>query len=153
MMSSFDDMCQDAVKRFIQTVAIIDDDATYKMTPSFLEGNDETKTVQPPVTGIMTGSRDANAPVTNGDQTEEGFQDNHDGRSQLDAKVVINAFADMGIVCCIQCPKHEQDPEERAVKLAASVDVFVIDWVLDKDNRSLPRDIIKRILEEDKHIL
>ena len=149
-MSSFDDMCQDAVKRFIQTVAIIDDEATYKNIPLFLEGNDETKAAQPPVTGLMTGSRDANAPVTNGEPTENGYQDGHYSPSQLDAKVVINAFADMGIACCIQCPKHEKDPEERAVKLAASVDVLVIDWVLDKDNRSLPRDIIKRILEEDK---
>jgi len=149
-MISFDDMCQDAVKRFIQTVAIIDDEATYKKTSPFLEDNDETKTAQPPVTGLMTGSRDANAPVTNGEPTEKGSQDDHDSPSQLDAKVVINAFADMGIACCIQCPKHEKDPEGRAVKLAASVDVFVIDWVLDKDNRSLPRDIIKRILEEDK---
>ena len=149
-MSSFDDMCQNAVKRFIQTVAIIDDEATYKKTSPFLEGNDETKTAQPPVTGLMTGSRDVNAPVTNGETTEKGSQDDHDRPSQLDAKVVINAFADMGIACCIQCPKHEKDPEGRAVKLAASVDVFVIDWVLDKDNRSLPRDIIKRILEEDK---
>ena len=149
-MSSFDDMCQDAVKRFIQTVAIIDDEATYKNIPLFLEGNDETKAAQPPVTGLMTGSRDANAPVTNGEPTENGYQDGHYSPSQLDAKVVINAFADMGIACCIQCPKHEKEPEERAVKLAASVDVLVIDWVLDKDNRSLPRDIIKRILEEDK---
>jgi hypothetical protein len=149
-MSSFDEMCKEAVKRFIKTVAIIDDEATYNMTHPSQEDKDNAKTVKSPVTGLMTGSKDAGSSVTSGDPIEEEFQDNHDDFSLLDAKVVINAFADMGIVCGIQCPKHEKDPEERAVKLAASVDALVIDWVLAKDNRSLPRDIIKKILEEDK---
>ena len=149
-MRSFDEMGKEAAKRFIKTVAIIDDEATYNMTHPAQEDKDNAKTVKFPVTGLMTGSKDADSSVTNGDPIEEEFQDNHDDFSLLDAKVVINAFADMGIVCCIQCPKHEKDPEERAVKLAASVDVLVIDWVLAKDNRSLPRDIIKKILEEDK---
>ncbi len=149
-MSSFDEMCKEAVKRFIKTVAIIDDEATYNMPHPSQEDKDNAKTVKFPVTGLMTGSKDVDSSVTNGDPIEGEFQDNHDDFSLLDAKVVINAFADMGIVCGIQCPKHEKDPEERAVKLAASVDVLVIDWVLAKDNRSLPRDIIKKILEEDK---
>jgi len=149
-MRSFDEMDKEAAKRFIQTVAIIDDEATYNLTPPSQTDKDNAKMVKPPVTGLMTGNQDVDSSATNGDQNEEEFQDNYDGRSQLDAKVVINAFADMGIACCIQCPKHEKDPEERAVKLAASVDVLVIDWVLAKDNRSLPRDIIKKILEEDK---
>ena len=147
-MCSFDEMCKEAVKRFIKTVAIIDDDATYDV-PS-RNDKDKTKTVKPPVNSLMTSNQDADSSATNEDSTDAGFQDNHDDFSLLDAKVVINAFADMGIACCIQCPKHERDPAERAVKLAASVDVLVLDWVLDEENRSLPRDIIKRILQEDK---
>ena len=149
-MTSFDDMCTEAVKRFIQTVAIIDDEATYDIAPPYWDDNDKTKTAKPPVTRLMTGSKDAITSITKGDSTGEGVQDNHDDFSLLDAKVVVNAFADMGIACCIQCPKHEEDPKERAVKLAASVDALVLDWVLDEENRSLPRDIIKRMLKEDK---
>ena len=150
-MSSFDEMCNEAVKRFIKTIAIIDDEATYNMTPPSQKDKDNAKTLEPPVTGIMTGSKDADSSMTNGDPTEEGFQDDYDGLSQLDAKVVINAFADMRIACCIQSPKHEESQCERAVKLAASVDVLVIDWLLDKKDISLPRDIIKEVLEEDKN--
>lgn len=150
-MSSFDEMCKEAVKRFIKTIAIIDDEATYNMTPPSQEDKDNAKTLEPPVTGIMTGSKDVDSSMTNGDPTEEGFQDDYDGLSQLDAKVVINAFADMRIACCIQSPKHEESQCERAVKLAASVDVLVIDWLLDKKEISLPRDIIKEVLKEDKN--
>ena len=115
-MSSFDEMCKEAVKRFIRTVAIIDDEATYDNTRPSQGYKDNTKTVNPPITGLMTGSKDADSLVTKGCPTEEGFQDDHDGSSLLDAKVVINAFADMGIACCIQSPKHEESPCERAVK-------------------------------------
>ena len=150
-MISFDEMCNKAVKRFIKTVAIIDDNATYNMTQPSQEDKDNAKTVKPPVISLITGNKDADSSVTNGESTEEGFQDNHDGISQLDAKVVINAFADMSIACCIQSPKHEESQCGRAVKLAASVDVLVIDWLLDKQDISLPRDIIKEVLEEDKN--
>ncbi len=147
-MSSFDEMCKKAVKRFIKTVAIIDDEATYNPSQ---EDKDNAKTVKPPVTGLMTGSKDADSSVTKGDPTEEGFQDDHDDLSQLDAKVVINAFADIGIACCIQRPENEETPLDRAAKLAATVDVLVIDWALDNENISLPRDIIKKILKDDKN--
>ena len=147
-MSSFDEMCKEAVKRFIRTVAIIDDEATYNLSQ---EDKDNVKTVKPPVTGLMTGSKDADSSMTKGDPIEEGFQDDHDDLSQLDAKVVINAFADIGIACCIQRPENEETPLDRAANLAATVDVLVIDWALDNENISLPRDIIKKILEEDKN--
>jgi hypothetical protein len=87
----------------------------------------------------MTGSKDADSSVTNEDSTDARFQNNHDDFSLLDAKVVINAFADMGIACCIQRPENEEPPLDRAAKLAASVDVLVIDWALDNENMSLPR--------------
>jgi len=148
MMSSFDEMCKKAVKRFIKTVAIIDDEATYNPSQ---KDKDNAKTVKPPVTGLMTGSKDADSSVTKGDPINERFQDDHDDLSQLDAKVVINAFADIGIACCIQRPENEETPLDRAAKLAATVDVLVIDWALDNENISLPRDIIKKILEEDKN--
>ena len=151
MMSSFDKMCNEAVKRFIRTVAIIDDEATYNLTQPSQTDKDNAKTVKPPVTGLMTGSKDADSSVTKGDPTEEGFQDDHDDLSLLDAKVVINAFADMGIACCIQRPENEEPPLDRATKLAASVDVLVIDWALNDKNRLLPRDIITKILQEDKN--
>jgi len=149
-MSSFDEMCKDAVKRFIKTVAIIDDEATFDDFQPFQEVKDKTKTLNPPVTRLTTDSIDADSSATDEDSTDTGFQDNHDDLSSLDAKVVINAFADIGIACCIQRPEKEETPLERAAKLAATVDVLVIDWALDNKNKSLPRDIIKKILEDDK---
>ena len=149
-MSNFDIMCKEAVKRFIRTVAVIDDEATYDMNLSSLEAKDKTKTANPPVAGLMTENLDAGPSVINENQTTGKFRDEKDENTQLDAKVVINAFADMHIACCIQRPKHEELPCDRAVKLATSTDVLVLDWVLDKRNIRLPRDIIRRIMEEDK---
>jgi len=149
-MSSFDEMCNEAVKRFIKTVAIIDDEATFNNLQPSKEDKDKTKTTSP-VTGLTTDSKDAESSVTKGEPTQEGSKDEHDDLSPLDANVVINAFADIGIACCIQRPKNEETPLDRAAKLAATVDVLVIDWALNSENKSLPRDIIKKILEDDKN--
>ncbi len=145
-MSSFGEMCDDAVKRFIRSVAIIDDEATYNYNQPSHENKEETKIVQLPVTSLMTVNHDAVSSETKEVITEAGIQNEHG----LDAKRLINAFADMSIACCIQCPKHEESPLKRAIKLAVSVDVLVIDWLLDTKEMSLPRDIIKNVLKEDK---
>jgi hypothetical protein len=150
-MSSFDEMCKEAVKRFIKTVAIIDDEATFDDLRPFQEDKDKTKTAISPLTGLIKGNQDVDSSATNEDSTDAGLQDDHDDLSQLDAKVVINAFADIGIACCIQRPEKEETPLDRAAKLAATVDVLVIDWALDNENISLPRDIIQKILEDDKN--
>ena len=150
-MSSFDEMCKEAVKRFIRTVAIIDDEATYGNTQPSQGYKDNTKTVNPPITGLMTGSRDADFSVTSEDSTNAGFHDNHNDSSPLNANNVINAFADMGIACCIQRPEDEEHSLDRAAKLAMSVDVLVIDWALNDKNKSLPCEIVKKILEDDKN--
>ncbi|MBA3045309.1 MAG: hypothetical protein FP824_03765 [Euryarchaeota archaeon] len=144
-MSSFDEMCKEAVERFIQTVAIIDDMATYDNNSQSDDDKDKTKTLTPPANGLTTDILEQESP-----STEKGPEDNDDNLGQLDAKVVINAFADMGITCCIQRPKHEESSCERAVKLATSADILVLDWVLDKKNITLPRDIIKQVMKEDK---
>lgn len=149
-MNSFEGMCNEAVKRFIKTVAIIDDEATYDLSLPSQDDKDEQKSVQSPATGMMMREQSMESSAPNADKTEDSTQRDDDTLSQLDAKTVINAFADIGIACCIQRPEREDDPLERAVKLAASVDVLVIDWLLNKKNRMLCRDIIKKILEEDK---
>ena len=149
-MSSFDEMCKNAVKRFIKTVAIIDDEAIYGPQLSSQKDKDKPKTVKSPVTGLMTDNSDADSSATNEDSTDVGFQDDHGDFSMLEANVVINTFADMGIVCCIQRPEDEEPSLDRAAKLAMSVDVLVIDWALNDKNKSLPCDIIKKILEDDK---
>jgi hypothetical protein len=147
-MNSFEEICNQAVKRFIKTVAIIDDEATYDLRPSQNEMYKQNP-LNPPVNGMM-GKIAVESSTSGVDKTDASTQKDNDISSQLDAKAVVNAFADMGIVCCIQRPEIEDHPFKRAVNLAASVDVLVIDWVLNKKNRSLSRNIIKKILEEDK---
>ncbi len=151
-MISYDAMCNEAVKRFIRTVAIIDDAVSYDDMIPPGEDKEKTKTIIPPITRLTSTNLDITSPVTNKGSIGTGFQDNKTDFSVIDAKAVINAFADMNVACCIQRPKHEEAPLERALKLAVSVDVLILDWVLDKSNVSLPRDIIKRILEKDKSV-
>lgn len=148
-MDSFKEMCNEAVERFIKTVAIIDDEATYDSSPPSQNDKDKQKPLEPPVIGMM-GKLSVESSTSDVDKMEASTQKDNDISSQLNAKAVINAFADMGIVCCVQRPEIEDHPLKRAMKLAASVDVLVIDWVLNKKKRLLSRDIIKKILEEDK---
>ena len=56
-MNSYDAMCNEAAKRFIRTVAIIDDEATYAMELPSGKKKDKTKRLKTPVTGITTGNK------------------------------------------------------------------------------------------------
>lgn len=150
-MNNFEKMCNEAATRFIKTVAIIDDEATYDLKLSSQMDKHDVKVAIPPVMGIVLGKEDTSASIIHSEKTEESTQEEFDILSQLDAKTLINAFADLGIACCIQRPEHEDEPLDRAVRLAASVDVLIIDWVLAKDDRSLSRNILKKILEDDKN--
>lgn len=139
-MSNFEEECLDAVKRFINTVVIIDDEATYSQdvqpVPSL---------ISPPLQGGMTTESTSDAFLS-----AAGMADIDEGRDEsFDANTVINSFADMGIICCVQNPINEDNPSQRAIKLALHADILILDWVLNED-RTICKKIIKTIVKGDK---
>lgn len=72
----------------------------------------------------------------------------------LDAKLLIDGFSDSRIVCSVICPGvDETKAVERAIKVAVTADIVVVDWMLDKvkgeAGSKRARDIIKGVIESD----
>ena len=149
MMNDFDVMCEDAVKRFIKSVVIIDDEATYD-DGNQCEGKPPTnQTVSPPVTGFRN-ERSVELPHDSPDEHPLFTEEPSDNTRRFLVRKVVNRFSDMGIMCCVQCPRKNSTHFKGIVNLASTADVFVVDWYLDKENRRLARDIIKKVMQTDK---
>lgn len=74
----------------------------------------------------------------------------------LDAKAIVDAFADEGMVCGVLRPSEQEANEEKAVvgrvrEAARRADIVILDWVLKKDDEEgeLAREILRTLLKDD----
>ncbi|MCK4504800.1 MAG: hypothetical protein KAW14_04230 [Candidatus Aegiribacteria sp.] len=148
MLSDFNDMCEDAVKRFIKTVVIIDDEATYNDGNQYEnESPANQNDLSPPATGFIEQS--IGLSHDSPDAHSYSIEDPSDNTRRFLVRKVINRFSDMGIICCVQRPIEKSIHFSGIVKLASTADVFVVDWKLDSGNRRLTCDLIKCIMKKD----
>lgn len=67
----------------------------------------------------------------------------------LDAKTLIDGFANDGIACAVLLPYSADDELTQATNLVESADIVVLDWIIRGDNGRKAREIIRRILQAD----
>ena len=82
----------------------------------------------------------------NGNENEETVS--HD----LNAKKLVESFADKGIICCPYLPSDTEEDTilvDRAFKIARNADIVVLDWKLGGPSTKVI-NIIKEILKHDK---
>lgn len=145
-MPSFEATCFDAVKRFVQTAVVIDDQAGYPKTVQ-----SSPKPVMTPPTGL-TSSFDSE-PVAS---VESCIVDESDLKHVFDINMVVNGFADLKITCSVQRPDFDSGQElkeklkEWALNCAEHADITIIDWRLSKTDSHLAEDIIVDLLKKDK---
>jgi len=168
--------CEEAARRFLQTVVIIDNEAFYpsNVRKDKNEGQSyKNKKVlnKPPV-----GMRGAAKAEKQNKETSREYQSGNDNAKarqmnklvkpkadelpenkendshELNAKVITEKFADEQITCSVYCPHDDEDPIERSVKLARNADIVVVDWDLDAeggDKSKKARKIISHIVKHD----
>ena len=127
------DMSLEIAKRFLQSAVILDDQA-YFPNPNVVPMR-----VIPPGYGP---SRDlgTEAPPQTPDH-------------RLNAKTLVDSFADQGLVCSVFMPHEGGQYAERIRKIAAKADIVILDWTLfeesgaDVGNESL--QLIDNILKND----
>lgn len=149
-MTFHDDLVQSAA-RFVQTAVVVDDQAfmqsqqTTAPTEQAESGIYDTKTPGLPEEG------DSAAPTT-------GRRDSADTRERevnpepdrdLNAKVLIDAFADKGLICAVLKPLRGEDIVGRTVKIARRSDLVVLDWKLYDSVGGDTLEILGRIIKED----
>lgn len=147
--SNFRSMSAEVVKRFLQTVVVVDDEASFAPPDKVPKEGAKTPTESQPF------SEDAD--------DDEGEQDDplpkrNDAAHNLDAKEVIDAFAQHGLVCSILRPETEEEVEfdqdqdtllGRVMLVTRRSDLVVLDWDIGADEGETAKQIIKTIAEQD----
>lgn len=80
-----------------------------------------------------------------------------DRGAPLNVDVVVNAFADMGLVCSVLNPAPFDDAREslgnpfprRITKAAVRADIVVLDWKIRDSSGEITLDILRQILSDD----
>ena len=135
--STFDEHICGIVDKFLQTVVVVDDRALDSQGAVELSADDEGNAEVAPgrARGVQSGLVEPTQPE------EHGF----------DPKVVTDAFAQHGLVCCLLSPDPEEEGlDETFVRVARRADLVVMDWVLNRDEGRKTLQLIQEILATDE---
>ena len=132
------DLAVQNVATFLQTVVVVDDKARLE-SPS---KNDEATKIeeaeeQSPV-GVHADLVSPEADTGSTLADPEG----------LDAKSLVDGFANEGIACAVLRPISKEDVVSQATKLAELADIVVLDWILGEDNGAKAKSMILKVIGE-----
>ena len=120
-----------AAARFIQTAVIVDDEAQ-------IGGGTPSKPLKTPGRSSSTG--------TLAETTETSLPGIH----SLDARALVNAFAEREVICGVIVPQKDDGAANgRVVSTAKQADIVVLDWRLNGDSGEEALSMLKNILKDD----
>ena len=125
--------------RFLQTVVVVDDKAHLEPRPAKYENTSVSEANEG---GVGGSGRPRPGLVPPGQDTNGSSPDAED----LDAKTLVDGFAQEGIACAVLRPDSEDDLTTQATMVAAFADIVVLDWVLDRDNGEKATKLMRKIL-------
>ena len=127
------------VAAFLQTVVVVDDKAHLRPLPKDNEGSSLPETIR--ADDETSLSPHANLIPPSPDTGDE-LSDPED----LDAKALVDGFANEGIACTVLRPAKEDDVVSQAAKIAAMADITVLDWILDNDNGARVSGLMREMI-------
>ena len=144
---------RDIARDFLQSVMVLDDQAHFLEYENPLD--DPKPLTSPQSKRKFTASEESDKTIIT-PQSEAKSQSKNfafDPEHQLDAKKVIDKFADNGIACAILRPsdKKEVNLSEKVKALSLKSDILVFDWVLgkgDAEGKTVTK-LITDIVSED----
>ncbi len=126
------------VESFLQTVVILDD--LVVLSQQGVEQQDDV-----PDTAIVTPDYpESSAPDENDVNTDRSGV-------PLNADTVINAFADLGVVCAVLNAAPDNAFPARIAKAAHRADIVVLDWKIGDSDGGVTLDVMKEILRDDQN--
>lgn len=121
---SFDEWTRKAALRFLQSVMVIDDQATFDVP----RGQPSGPLVAPDPVPV---SYEEDEPESDDDPTVQP-------ESVLDVKVLSDRFADHGLICGVLRPDADEPLSRQAIPAATRADIVLLDWRLgDRGERVL----------------
>ncbi len=150
---TFRQLCRTVASHFLQTAVVVDDEAQYGGSPAKpgplkvpdtmarrLAAHDiESEYQEAATVHSIVGVPDSEADSI---QTET---------SEVDAKQLVDAFAQLQLVCAVVKPARDEEALfDRLLAVARRSDLLILDWNLDRDSGLTTRDLIKRVLDKDQ---
>ena len=129
------------VASFLQTVVVVDDKAHLRPLPKSNDGSVLSEIVQSDVEDSATPQANLVPPSP---ETGDNLADPQD----LDAKALVDGFANEGIACTVLRPAKEDDVVSQASKIAAIADIVVLDWILDNDNGKRVSSLMRSMIAD-----
>jgi hypothetical protein len=155
--SSFQERSYDIARAFLHTVVVVDDQAEIygsyaTVVPMEITEPDQTESID------LNADERSEIYLEQGsasevDSSQEAGSRVHtkDSAHDLDAKALVDAFADHDIVCSILCPVTKDEPlDKRVIGTARRADLIVLDWIIDGDDGDRTLGIITEILAIDR---
>ena len=68
----------------------------------------------------------------------------------LTADIVVDAFADLGMVCAVLRVANDPAVPERTIRAAVRADMVVLDWQIHESAGDIALDVLQRILADDQ---
>jgi hypothetical protein len=137
--TTFQTISQDVAARFLHTVVVVDDQAFLQQGYLTIKGKKAGGTK------LQKPSRGSVAEV-NSDEILAPMGDEHD----LNAKVLIDLFAEKGLICSVLVPMPGENPLEKTVNAAQRSDIVILDWRIHGDDGDTTINLIGEILKDDK---
>ena len=123
-MDDFGEHCRRLTEQFLQTAVVVDDEA-FLGYPGMDNGN-------------------LRAPTRAGLNLDRGGSSGQRrGEHSLDAKEIIDSFAEMGVICGMV------GPEGAAERVIRQADIVVLDWQLKDDDGQRTLDLLTHLLKEE----
>ena len=138
---SFGDRSRTVAEHFIQNVVIFDDLAEFGSGAEEPVGGLNVPTFEEPA----SIEPDSDPPV----ESDESEQDA--GGIPLDAKAVIDRFAELGSVCAVLRPAQGEDFLPKVTRAANRADIVVLDWKIGDSYGEDTLNIIRQILQADSN--
>lgn len=148
--SRFFSLSKTIVQDFLQSVVLVDDRAHFDLPA---HRHDQTGGSEPhdrltTPTG-RPAPRDAHEPGGAPIQDDIPDRDPDDAAHLLNAKRVIDSFAEKRMLCSVICPSQDDRPDlsDRLHNLARSADIIIIDWSLHGDSGAQTLEMLERLLD------
>ena len=129
-----------AVRRFAQTMIVVDDEADLTVPAERVPEN-----------VVRPSRRQSRAAGDESEQIGRVVDQNDTDRTHiLDGKVLVDSALEHGLVCSVLRPGPNEDVLDTVVRAAQRVDIICLDWKIHDDDGNTTVSLIKEIVKADQ---
>ena len=153
---AFGQRSKDIAQNFLQTVVVVDDRPIfYGVNPAdapiiVIEPPSIFDVLEPLISEQAHNTTEDNKSIEEQDDSTKVSETADTQEHNINAKILIDAFADLGLLCSLLSPqKGELGIVKKVGKVAHRADIVILDWYLLSSSSTIALDILTNIIEED----